>query len=91
VAAELVVIAAQDPLAEDSLDEGPVPGPGPVAYARVTGLGRSGRPLAEDDLARLAEWLEPCRRAFVSLATTARLRDAQGLARWVGGLASSWN
>ena len=85
VAEELGVVAAQDPLAEDSIGEGPVPEAGPVAYARVTGLGRSGRPLAEDDLARLAEWLEPCRRAFVAFATTARLRDAQGLARWVGG------
>src|SRR5690606_3934865 len=92
VAGELGVVAVQDPLAEDVLDEGPLPEPGPIAYVRVLGLGRSGRPLGEDDLARIAEWLEPCRRALVAFGTTARLRDATALARWVGGAApAGWN
>ena len=47
-------------------------------------MGRPSRPLGDDDLARLAEWLEPCQRGFVSFDTPAKLRDALGLARWVG-------
>jgi uncharacterized protein YecE (DUF72 family) len=84
VARELDVVAACDPLAADAFDDGGPPPPGDIAYARVGGMGRPSRPLGDDDLARLAEWLEPCQRGFVSFDTPAKLRDAQGLARWVG-------
>lgn len=92
VARELGVVPAQDPLAPDPLEEGGAPPPGEIAYVRVPGLGRANRPLGDDDLARLAEWLEPCRRGFVVFDTPAKLRDAVGLSRWVGSSgAKSWN
>lgn len=92
VARELGVVPAQDPLAPDPLEEGVAPPPGDVAYVRVPGLGRANRPLGDDDLSRLAEWLEPCRRGFVVFDTPAKLRDAIGLSRWVGSSgATSWN
>jgi uncharacterized protein YecE (DUF72 family) len=87
VARDLGVVAACDPLAADAFDDGGPPPPGAIAYARVGGMGRPSRPLGDDDLARLAEWLEPCQRGFVSFDTPAKLRDAQGLARWVGDTA----
>ena len=84
LARELGVVASCDPLAADAFDDGGPPPPGAIAYARVGGMGRPSRPLGDDDLARLAEWLEPCQRGFVSFDTPAKLRDALGLARWVG-------
>lgn len=84
LARELGVVAACDPLAADAFDDGGPPPPGAIAYARVGGMGRPSRALGDDDLARLAEWLEPCQRGFVAFDTPAKLRDAQGLARWVG-------
>jgi len=80
-AAELGVAAAVDPLAPDPLEEGLPDAPDGVAYARVTGLGRPGRPLGVDDLSQLLEWAEPSERAFLVFATTARYRDARALAR----------
>lgn len=92
VAEELGVVPAIDPLAPDPLSEGPPPPPTETAYVRVPGLGRANRPLGDDDLSRLAEWLEPCRRGFVAFDTPAKLRDAVGLSRWVGSSgASAWN
>jgi uncharacterized protein YecE (DUF72 family) len=92
VARELGVVPAQDPLAPDPLEEGGAPPPGEIAYVRVPGLGRANRPLGDDDLSRLAEWLEPCRRGFVVFDTPAKLRDAVGLSRWVGSSgAAAWN
>jgi uncharacterized protein YecE (DUF72 family) len=77
---ELGIVAAVDPLAGDPLEEG-IPDAGPVAYARVTGLGRPSRPLGTDDLERLVEWAAPSQRAFVVLATVTRLPDALALSR----------
>lgn len=84
LASDLGVVAACDPLAADVFDDGGPPPAGDIAYARIGGMGRPSRPLGDDDLARLAEWLEPCQRGFVAFDTPAKLRDAQGLARWVG-------
>lgn len=80
-AAELGVTAVIDPLAPDPLEEGLPDAPEGVAYARITGLGRPGRPLGTDDLALLLEWAEASERAFVLFATTARFKDAITLAR----------
>jgi uncharacterized protein YecE (DUF72 family) len=92
LARDLGVIAAQDPLASRLVDEDPLPRPEKLAYARVAGFGRPARPLGQDDLARLSDWLDPCRRAFVAFNTPAKLRDATGLARWVGSSArATWN
>lgn len=78
MAEELGVVAAHDPLATDVLDVGD-PEPGDVACARVSGLGRPGRPLGEDDLMRVAEWIAPAERALVSFATPSRFDDARAL------------
>lgn len=80
-AAELGICAAVDPLAPDPLEDGLPDAPAEVAYARVTGLGRPGRPLGTDDLAELLEWAGASERAFVVFATTARFKDAIALAR----------
>ncbi len=80
-AAELGIVAAVDPLAGDPLEEGIPDAPEGVAYARITGMGRPGRPLGADDLARLADWAAPSRRAFIAFATPSRLKDAITLAR----------
>jgi uncharacterized protein YecE (DUF72 family) len=80
-AAELGIVAAIDPLAGDPLEEGIPDAPDDVAYARVTGMGRPGRPLGADDLAQLADWAATSRRAFIAFATTSRLKDAIALAR----------
>lgn len=82
-AASLDVVTAVDPLARDSLEEGkPEPAAG-VTYARVHGLGQRTRPLSDDDLGRLAEWISPSARAFVVFATVARVADARAFKRWL--------
>ena len=79
---ELGVVAASTRWPADPLEDGGPRRPGDIAYARVAGMGRPSRPLGDDDLARLAEWLEPCRRGFVSFDTQpAQGRDAQGWPR----------
>jgi uncharacterized protein YecE (DUF72 family) len=80
-AAEIGVTAVIDPLAPDPLEDGLPDAPEDIAYARVTGLGRPGRPLGTDDLAELLEWAGAAERAFVVFATTARFKDARTLAR----------
>jgi uncharacterized protein YecE (DUF72 family) len=80
-AAELGVTAVIDPLGPDPLEDGLPDAPEEIAYARVTGLGRPGRPLKTDDLAELLEWAGASERAFVVFATTARFKDARTLAR----------
>ncbi len=80
-AAELGIVAAIDPLAGDPMEEGIPDAPDDVAYARVTGMGRPGRPLGADDLAQLADWAAASRRAFIAFATPSRLKDAIALAR----------
>jgi uncharacterized protein YecE (DUF72 family) len=80
-AAELGVIAAVDPLAPDPLEEGVPEAAADAAYARVTGLGRAGRPLGTDDLDRLVEWAASSQRAAIVFATPTRFRDAVALAR----------
>jgi uncharacterized protein YecE (DUF72 family) len=84
VAGELGVVAAVDPLAPDPLEEGLPDAPAEIAYARVTGLGRPSRPLGADDLAELAEWAAPSRRAFIVFATPTRFKDAVAMARALG-------
>jgi hypothetical protein len=80
---ELGIVAAVDPLAGDPLEEG-IPDAGPIAYARVTGLGRPGRPLGTDDLERLVEWAGSSEQAYIALATVNRLPDALALWRALG-------
>jgi hypothetical protein len=80
-AEELGIVASVDPLAGDPLEEGIPDAPHALAYARVTGLGRPSRPLGVDDLERLADWASTSQRAFISLATPTRLKDALSLAR----------
>jgi uncharacterized protein YecE (DUF72 family) len=80
---ELGIVPAVDPLAGDPLEEG-IPAPGPIAYARVTGLGRPSRPLGTDDLERIVEWAGPSQQAFIALATLSRLSDATALWRALG-------
>ena len=80
-AAELGIVAAIDPLAGDPLEDGIPDAPDHVAYARVTGMGRPGRPLGADDLAQLADWAAASRRAFIAFATPSRIKDAIALAR----------
>jgi len=80
LAQELGLVAAIDPLAADTLEEG-IPEAGEIAYARVTGLGRPSRPLGTDDLEQLVEWAAPSRRAFIVFATPTRYQDAIALSR----------
>ena len=82
MAAELGVVAAHDPLAEDVLDVGE-PEPGAWACARISGLGRPGRPLGEDDLLRVADWIAPAERGLITFATPSRFDDARGLAKLI--------